>query len=113
MQALGPLVETLGVGQAAEHVRVGRIDKHGDGATRSFAPYGTASICCLSAYGIPVSALNVIPIRLPSLAERRDDIPALVLHFLNHVNQVAEARDGGVAPRERLAAYPTMACSPA
>lgn len=31
--------------------------------------------------------LNMIPIRLPSLAERRDDIPALVLHFLNHVNQ--------------------------
>lgn len=31
--------------------------------------------------------LNVIPIRLPSLAERREDIPALVLHFLNHVNQ--------------------------
>ncbi|WP_304640333.1 sigma-54 interaction domain-containing protein [Pseudomonas sp.] len=32
--------------------------------------------------------LNVIPIRLPSLAERRSDIPALVLHFLNHANQV-------------------------
>lgn len=34
--------------------------------------------------------LNVIPIRLPSLAERREDIPALVLHFLNHVNQAQE-----------------------
>lgn len=34
--------------------------------------------------------LNVIPIRLPSLAERRDDIPALVLHFLNHVNQAQQ-----------------------
>ncbi len=31
--------------------------------------------------------LNVIPIRLPALAERRHDIPALVLHFLNKVNQ--------------------------
>lgn len=31
--------------------------------------------------------LNVIPIRLPSLADRREDIPALVLHFLNHINQ--------------------------
>ncbi|AVA35854.1 sigma-54 interaction domain-containing protein [Cupriavidus metallidurans] len=31
--------------------------------------------------------LNVIPIQLPSLADRREDIPALVLHFLNHVNQ--------------------------
>ncbi len=32
--------------------------------------------------------LNVIPIRLPSLAERRSDIPALLLHFLNRTNQV-------------------------
>ncbi len=31
--------------------------------------------------------LNVIPIRLPSLAERRSDIPALVLHFLSRTNQ--------------------------
>jgi Nif-specific regulatory protein len=31
--------------------------------------------------------LNVIPIRLPALADRREDIPALVLHFLNHINQ--------------------------
>lgn len=30
---------------------------------------------------------NVIPIRLPSLAERRSDIPVLVLHFLNRINQ--------------------------
>ncbi len=31
--------------------------------------------------------LNVIPIRLPSLAERREDIRALALHVLNRVNQ--------------------------
>jgi len=31
--------------------------------------------------------LNVIPIRLPSLAERRGDIRALALHFLNRANQ--------------------------
>jgi len=31
--------------------------------------------------------LNVIPIHLPSLAERRDDIRALALHFLNRNNQ--------------------------
>jgi Nif-specific regulatory protein len=32
--------------------------------------------------------LNVIPIRLPSLRERREDIRSLVLHFLNRANQV-------------------------
>jgi Nif-specific regulatory protein len=31
--------------------------------------------------------LNVIPIQLPSLAERRSDIRALALHFLNKTNQ--------------------------
>ena len=31
--------------------------------------------------------LNVIPIRLPSLRERQQDIRALALHFLNRVNQ--------------------------
>ncbi len=31
--------------------------------------------------------LNVIPIRLPSLAERREDIRPLALHFLNRTNQ--------------------------
>ena len=32
--------------------------------------------------------LNVIPIRLPSLRERREDIRSLVTHFLNRTNQV-------------------------
>lgn len=32
--------------------------------------------------------LNVIPIRLPTLAERREDIRELALHFINHTNQV-------------------------
>ena len=31
--------------------------------------------------------LNVIPIRLPSLQERREDIRALALHFVNRANQ--------------------------
>jgi Nif-specific regulatory protein len=31
--------------------------------------------------------LNVIPIRLPSLAERREDVRALALHFVSRANQ--------------------------
>jgi len=38
--------------------------------------------------------LNVVPLRVPSLAERRDDIPDLINYF---VNQVAQA--SGLAPR--------------
>ncbi|MDZ4280972.1 MAG: sigma 54-interacting transcriptional regulator [Hydrogenophaga sp.] len=34
--------------------------------------------------------LNVIPIRLPSLRERREDIRALALHFVNRANQAHE-----------------------
>ena len=41
--------------------------------------------------------LNVIPIRLPSLAERRDDIRPLALHFLNRVNQ-ANQRNVHLSP---------------
>ena len=39
--------------------------------------------------------LNVVPLRVPSLAERRDDIPALVEYF---VQQIAET--SGLSPRK-------------
>jgi Nif-specific regulatory protein len=32
--------------------------------------------------------LNVIPIHLPSLAERNDDVRELALHFISHANQI-------------------------
>ncbi len=38
--------------------------------------------------------LNVIPIRVPSLAERREDIPLLVAHFLTVL-----AQEQGIAPK--------------
>jgi two-component system nitrogen regulation response regulator NtrX len=39
--------------------------------------------------------LNVVPVRVPSLAERRDDIPLLVAHFMKHLSAVS-----GLAMRE-------------
>ena len=41
--------------------------------------------------------LNVIPIRLPSLAERREDIRPIALHFLNRTNQ-ANQRNVHLSP---------------
>ena len=41
--------------------------------------------------------LNVVPIRLPSLRERREDLRPLALHFLNRVNQ-ANQRNVSLAP---------------
>ena len=38
--------------------------------------------------------LNVVPIRVPGLAERRDDIPALVAHFVERASAAS-----GLAPR--------------
>jgi Nif-specific regulatory protein len=51
--------------------------------------------------------LNVIPIRLPSLRERRDDIRTLALHFVNRVNQ-ANQRNVNLsgAALERLENHP-------
>jgi transcriptional regulator with GAF, ATPase, and Fis domain len=51
--------------------------------------------------------LSVIPIALPPLRERPDDIPLLVDHFLRKHAQRSGLRIEGLAPlaRERLAAY--------
>jgi two-component system, NtrC family, response regulator PilR len=42
--------------------------------------------------------LNVIPIHIPPLRERRDDIPVLVEHFVEKHAQRAGKRIGGLAP---------------
>ena len=51
--------------------------------------------------------LNVLPIRVPSLTERRDDIPLLVHHFIDVVNQEQQMQIDGVtdAAMEHLIAY--------
>lgn len=52
--------------------------------------------------------LNVMPIHLPSLRERRDDIPALTNYFLEKFNEKLDKNVRAIDPaaRERLAAYP-------
>jgi Nif-specific regulatory protein len=50
--------------------------------------------------------LNVIPIRLPALRERREDIATLALHFLSRANQEHQRNVHlGPAALERLAAH--------
>jgi len=41
--------------------------------------------------------LNVVPVRVPSLAERRDDIPALVDHFMKRLSAAGGLAVRGVA----------------
>jgi Nif-specific regulatory protein len=51
--------------------------------------------------------LNVIPIHLPSLAERRQDIRVLALHFISHTNQLNQRNVNlTAAALDRLEAYP-------
>jgi transcriptional regulator with PAS, ATPase and Fis domain len=51
--------------------------------------------------------LEVIRIRMPALRERREDIPLLVQHFLDHYNRELRKSTTGVSPAamERLVAY--------
>jgi formate hydrogenlyase transcriptional activator len=48
--------------------------------------------------------LNVFPILLPSLRERREDIPALVMHFVNTFNNRVGKRVDSIPP-ETMAAF--------
>lgn len=41
--------------------------------------------------------LNVFPITLPALRDRKEDIPALAYHFMNYYNQKAGKKIGGIS----------------
>src|SRR5690349_11103541 len=47
--------------------------------------------------------LNVIPVHLPSLRERKEDIPLLVQHFLDKLREQRDTRPVGERDRERRA----------
>ena len=51
--------------------------------------------------------LNVIPIELPSLRERKEDIPLLVSHFINKYNSINKKGIKGIRPEtmEKLERY--------
>ncbi|MBI3273084.1 MAG: sigma-54-dependent Fis family transcriptional regulator [Planctomycetes bacterium] len=51
--------------------------------------------------------LNIVPIRLPPLRERKEDVEALALHFVRHYSRELSRKVTGLAPRavEALAAY--------
>jgi DNA-binding NtrC family response regulator len=51
--------------------------------------------------------LQIIPLRLPSLRERREDVPLLIQHFLDHFNREFHKNTRRVEPdaMERLVAY--------
>ena len=51
--------------------------------------------------------LAVVPVRCPALAERREDIPVSVDHFMNHVARQAGIRRGG-SPTTRLPCFRPM-----
>lgn len=52
--------------------------------------------------------LNVIPINVPSLKERKQDIPLLLTHFLNHFNRTKNKSLQGFTPEalNSLSCYP-------
>jgi DNA-binding NtrC family response regulator len=56
--------------------------------------------------------LNIIPIHLPPLRERKEDIPLLVQHFLKKFSVAPDAARGGVelAPRQLSISQQAMRC---